>query len=275
MSEPRTTRRHLLATSGSLLGAVAIAGCQQNDDGGGETTTDGATTTDGTTTTGEATQEETTEGATETTGETTETTAQDRPTDVSFEAPHGATIEGTLYGSGDCGVVLVPQINLDRGSWEAEANRLAEQEGLTVLAIDEDPNNRASSVRGAMQYLRDQHDVSSLVLVGASSGGEAVVVANANSEAGAVDGTIAISPGGGEEYASELQGSTLFVVSKGDDERFVRVTKKLHNDAPHPSELVTYPGSAHGQRILDSEHGDDLRARIREFTASACSGESA
>lgn len=269
MSDPRTTRRHVLAASGSLLGAITLAGCQQNDDGAGETTTaNEATTTGGTTTTAETTQAGSDEEATKT---TTETTAADRPMDVSFDAPHGATIEGTLYGNGDCGVVLVPQINLDRGSWKKQANRLAEQEGFTVLAIDEDPNDRASSVNGAMQYLRDKHDVSSLVLVGASSGAVAVVAANANSEKGMVDGTIAISPGGGAEYASELQGSTLFVVSKSDDERFVRTTKKLHNDAPHPSELITYEGSAHGQRILDSEHGDDLRTRIREFTASACS----
>ena len=273
MTDSRTTRRHVLATSGSLLGAVALAGCQQDDDGDGETTTAGETTT----TDGATTADETQDGSDEETTdeEVTETTVEGRPTDVSFDAPHGATIEGTLYGSGTCGVVLVPQVNLDRGSWEADANRLAEQEGLTVLAIDEDPDDRASSVRGAMQYLREQHDVSSLVLVGASSGAVAVVAANANSEEGAVDGTIALSPGGGEEYASELQGRTLFVVSEADDERFVRVTKKLHEDAPHPSELITYEGSAHGQRILESAHGDDLRTRIQEFTASACSGESA
>lgn len=270
MTERRPTRRRVLATSGSLLGAIALAGCQQNDDGDGDTTTtDGETTAADDTTTEETTQE----GSDEETTETTETTAAERPKDVTFKAPHGATIEGTLYGQGDCGIVLVPQINLDRGSWEEEANKLATQEGFTVLAIDEDPNNRASSVRGAMKYLRNEHNVSSMVLVGASSGGEAVVVANANSEEGTVDGTIAISPGGGTEYASELQGSTLFVVSKNDDQRFVDTTKELHEKAPHPSEIITYPGSAHGQRLLDSEHGDDLRTRLREFAKSACSGE--
>lgn len=272
MTERRPPRRRVLATSGSLLGAVALAGCQQDDGDGETTTTAGETTAAADTTTGETTQEGSDEDTTE---ETTETTAEDRPKDVTFDAPHGATIEGTLYGQGDCGLVLVPQINLDRGSWAEEASKLASEEGFTVLAIDEDPNNRASSVRGAMTYLRDQQDVSSMVLVGASSGGEAVVVANANSEEGTVDGTIAISPGGGTEYASELQGSKLFVVSEDDDQRFVDTTKELHNDAPHPSELITYPGSAHGQRILDSEHGDDLRTRLREFAKSACSGEDA
>lgn len=272
MTERRPTRRRVLATSGSLLGAIALAGCQQDDEGNGETTT----TADETTTADDTTTEETTteDSDEETTEETTETTAEDRPKDVTFDAPHGATIEGTLYGQGDCGLVLVPQINLDRGSWEEEASTLASQEGFTVLAIDEDPDNRASSVRGAMRYLREKHDVSSMVLVGASSGAEAVVVANANSPEDAVDGTVAISPGGGKEYASELQGSTLFVVSENDEQRFVDTTKELHEKAPKPSELITYPGSAHGQRILDSEHGEDLQTRLREFTKSACSGES-
>lgn len=267
MLDAGPTRRHILATSGSLLGAIAVAGCLQDDgDEDGETTT----TIEGTT------AEETGDGDDGTTqaDETTEeTTVGDRPAVVTFDAPHGATIEGTLYGRGDCGVVLVPQINLDRGSWEGDAKRLADQEYL-VLAIDEDPDDRPSSVRGAIRYLREQHDVSSLVLIGASSGAEAAVIANANSDKEEVDGTIALSPGGGEEYASELQGSTLFVVSEGDDERFVRVTKELHNNAPHPSELITYPGSAHGQGILESEHGEDLRTRIVEFVQSACDGES-
>lgn len=275
MTERRPTRRRVLATSGSLLGAIALAGCEQNDEDGDTTTPpDGeTTTTDESPTTEETTTEDSDEETTE--EETTETTVQDRPTDVTFDAPHGATLDGTLYGQGDCGIVLVPQINLDRGSWEEEASKLATEEGFTVLAIDEDPNNRASSVRGAMTYLRDQHDVSSMVLVGASSGAEAVVVANANSEADAVDGTIAISPGGGTEFASELQGSTLFVVSEDDDQRFVDTTMELHEKAPKPSEIITYPGSAHGQRILDSEHGEDLQTRLREFTKSVCSGDGA
>lgn len=266
MPDGDPTRRHVLAATGSLLGSIAVAGCLQDDSGGqGGTTTADATSTATTTATG------TSSGAGTTTDETTtqRTTVENRPGIVTFEAPHGADIKGTLYGRGDCGIVLVPQINLDRGSWKPHAERLAEQEFL-VLAIDEDPDNRPASVQGAISFLREQHGVSSLVLIGASSGGEAVVVANANAPDGAVDGTIALSPGGGSDHASDLQGRTLFVVSKSDDDRFVQVANDLHEGAPEPTNLVTYDGSAHGQRILESDHGEDLKNRIREFLQAAC-----
>jgi alpha/beta superfamily hydrolase len=141
--------------------------------------------------------------------------------------------------------------------------------GRLARTIDEDPNNRSASVRGAIQYLRQQQGVSTLVLIGASTGGEAVVVANAQTDT-AVDGTITLSAAGGADHVSELQGRSLFVVSKGDEDRFVRIARELHQGAPEPKQLVEYEGSAHGQSIFDSEHGDDLRDRVRTFTSDVC-----
>jgi pimeloyl-ACP methyl ester carboxylesterase len=181
--------------------------------------------------------------------------------------PHGATIEATAYGSGECGVVLVPQINLDRDSWQPQAELIADM-GHLALAIDEDPDDRPASVRGAIQYLRQRHGISAIVLVGASTGGEAVIVANATTDA-TVDGTITLSAAGGADYASKLQGQSLFVVSEDDEDRFVRIARQLYQEAPDP-ELVEYDGSAHGQRLFTSEHGDDLRDLIRTFVAESC-----
>lgn len=279
MTDDRSTRRRVLAASGTILSSIATAGClggigNSDGDGGGSgtattiTVNEDTTTTTATTEATDTTTDTTTEETTNEDGENT-TTTEDRPANVSFEAPHGETILATLYGEGDCGIVLVPQINLDRESWAGEAKRLADQNHL-VLAIDEDPDNRSASVRGAITFLREQQEVSSIVLIGASSGGEAVVVANANAPDGAVDGTIAISPGGGADHASELQGRTLFVVSENDDDRFVRVANELHEGAPEPTALVTYEGAAHGQRIFESDHGDDLRGRITAFVEAVC-----
>lgn len=189
--------------------------------------------------------------------------------DVSFQAPHGETIDATKHGSGDCGVVLVPQINKDRGSWAEQAEWIAEMDHL-ALAIDEDPDDRAASVQGAIQYLREEEDVSTVVLVGASTGGEAVV-ANAETDA-TVDGTVTLSAAGGADRASELQGHSLFVVATGDEQRFVDIARELHEDAPEPKELVEYDGSAHGQGLYESEHGDDLRDRIETVLTEVCAG---
>ncbi|WP_101294720.1 alpha/beta hydrolase family protein [Halegenticoccus soli] len=255
----RSDRRRFLAASGALFVGGGLAGCL--DESAGSDGSNGNAGTDGERTTSEATADGTTEGADD----------ASEPRTVSFEAPHGATIEGTLYGSGDCGVVLVPQINMDRESWRPQAEALA-GEGNLVLAIDEDPDDRPASVRGAIAHLRRERGVSGLVLIGASSGGEAVVVANAEAEDGAVDGTVALSAGGGADRAADLHGRLLFVVSEGDSDRFVRVARELHENAPEPKELVTYEGSAHGQGLFDSDRAEDLRGRISSLVAEACGG---
>ncbi|WP_129113248.1 dienelactone hydrolase family protein [Halegenticoccus tardaugens] len=264
--DERSRRRRFLAASGALLfGGGGLAGClDDSNDPNDPNGSDGNSGTDGEEAASEMT-DEATEDADGTAG------PDSGPESVSFEVPHGATIDGTLYGSGDCGIVLVPQINMDRESWKPRAEALA-GDGRLVLAIDEDPDDRPASVGGAIEYLRDERDVSALVLIGASSGGEAVVRANANAGEGTVDGTVALSAGGGADVASDLQGRLLFVVSEGDDERFVRVARELHEGASEPKELVTYGGSAHGQGLFDSEHVDDLGGRVGALVERACGG---
>lgn len=252
-----SSRRWFLARTGAVASALGLTGCLSGgtDASDGGTTTNARTSTDANATTGAS--------ATETDHSTTESAGN-----VAFEAPHGATIDATAYGSGDCGVVLVPQVNKDRESWQPLAETVADL-GHLVLAIDEDPDNRPASVRGAIQYLREEHDVSSLVLIGASTGGEAVVVANAETDA-TVDATVTLSAAGGADHAADLQGHTLFVVATGDEDKFVSATKELHEQAPGPKALVEYDGSAHGQELLVSEYADDLRQRLQTLLADAC-----
>ena len=263
-----SSRRRFLAQAVVATGTISLSGCltgRSSDDGESNSrTTDegGGTSTTHKTDTPEETRTET-PSSTETNGSTLE-----NPRLVSFEAPHGATIKATAYGSGDCGFVLVPQINKDRESWQPQAEYIAEM-GHLALAIDEDPDNRSGSVRAAIRYLDEQQGVSALILVGASTGGEAVVVANAKTDV-TVDGMITLSAAGGADHASELQGRSLFVVSTGDEDRFVRIARELHQGAPDPKMLVEYEGSAHGQGIFESEHGDDLRDRVRTFVSDAC-----
>lgn len=253
--DPRsTTRRRLLAAVGGAATA-ALAGCVvgQTDD---EPTAGTETTTETTTAAGDGTD----------TSDTTVTPST--PRDVSFQSAASTRVDGTLYGSGDCGVVLVPQINLDRGSWTPQATALADH-GHVALAIDEDPDDRAASVLGAVRYLRETVGVDHLVLAGASSGGEAVVRAAARADAGAVDGLVTFSAGGGADVAADLPGRKLFAVAENDDDRFVRVAEQLHADAPAPKTLKRYGGSAHGQALFEA-HGSDLRGRLFDLVATAC-----
>lgn len=252
-----SSRRWFLARTAVVAGAIGLTGCLSTgtDANDGGTTTNASTSADANATTGASSTES-----------GTSTTASDG--NVTFEAPHGATIEATAYGSGDCGVVLVPQINKDRESWQPLAETIADL-GHLVLAIDEDPDNRPASVRGAIQYLHEEQNVSSLVLVGASTGGEAVVVANAETDA-TVDATVTLSAAGGVDHAADLQGHALFVVATGDEDRFVSTAQELHDKAPGPKALVEYDGSAHGQGLLVSEYADDLRQRLETLLADVC-----
>ena len=275
MIEDGSDRRRFLAATASVSTAVALAGCQyigsnddgesgDNDEGSGDNGSDvsGGSDDSGTGTDGgtENDSDAGDDGGSGDDGEAEE--------DISFEAPHGATIEATRYGDGDCGVVLVPQINKDRGSWQTQAETIADL-GHLALAIDEDPDNRPSSVRGAISYFRAEHDVSTVALVGASSGGEAVVKANAETDE-SVAGTMTLSAAGGADRAPELQGRSVFVVASDDDEEFVQTARDLHENAPEPKALVEYEGSAHGQGLFESDHGDDLRDRFETFVDEVC-----
>ena len=179
------------------------------------------------------------------------------------------SVEGLTFGSDDapCGIVFVPQINMDRASWTTRAEALTGDDRFG-LAIDPD-ENRSTAIRGALEYLRTTVGVEHVVLVGASIGGEAAVVtaAEASDE---VDGLVALSPGGGTEHASEISARSLFVVAEDDDERFVETTRTLHENAPEPTRLEVLSGDDHGQRLFETDRGDELERWIDDLVAIAC-----
>lgn len=205
--------------------------------------------------------------APEESSETIENESPPEPSDVSFASSTGATVEATLYGRGSCGIVLVPQINRDRESWRPQAERLA-TEGLVALPIDEG-SDRVPAVLAAVEYLRTEHRISRVVLMGASTGGEAVVGAGA-AKPDRVDGVITLSAAGGVVDADRLTGQQLFVVSSGDEKRFVDIAHELNDRTPEPEQLEIYDGGAHGQRLFESPHRQDLWTNVLTLTTNVC-----
>lgn len=266
------TRRGILATTGIALGMAGLAGCSGIRPGTepGETGTATATSTSTSTSTSTAT-DRADDSTTATESPTTDTPSADRKERVQFQSTANTQVVGTVYGApgSTCGIVMVPQINLDRESWQPQAEQLAGM-GHVALPIDEDTNNRAESAQGAVSHLRGTENVERVILVGASSGGEAVVKANARAESGAVHGLVTLSAAGGTDFAGELTGRKLFVVSENDDDRFVRITRELHENAPEPKARKIYSGSAHGQGIFDTKHGDDLANRLFTLVEDVC-----
>ncbi|WP_332900007.1 alpha/beta hydrolase family protein [Haladaptatus sp. CMSO5] len=266
------TRRRLLLASGSALTA-ALAGCASQGGGDG-TTTDTKSAVDASANAQTATQTATsdTDSAAESQTNATETMTPDPASfdgeSVTFTTDGDAEIQGTLYGDGDCGVVMVPQTNFDRESWREQAQLLAAT-GHAALPIDEGDEPPAA-VLAAMAYLKEAVGVSNVVLIGGSSGGEAVVRANAQAEDGAVAGVMGISTAGGGEVAGDLQGRKLFIVGKDDDKRFVDTAKQLHENAPDPKRLVILDSDAHAQRIFDSPHANTLTDLLLSFVEESC-----
>lgn len=259
MTSPDPTRRRLLLALGS--GTTLLAGCGTIDSPAPAPSPETATPEPATT--GPEPAPETPRG----TEEIQQGTATPVPDDVVFSKPGGGEVSATVYGSGDCGVVLVPQDDMGRQSWDRYARALGAS-GYRAVAIDEGEERRAAGVAAAVRYLGDELAVETVVVVGASVGGEAAVRASAENP-DVVDGLVAISPAGGADRAGELTMPTLVVVSEGDDGQFVTTAEELADGADE-AELVTYDGEAHGQHLLDSPHADDLRSRIDEFVATVC-----
>lgn len=300
------TRRQFLTRAGLVMGGVGVAGCLDSGSPQGNETEEESTETgaeDEESPSGETEDEETDDGEDEesaedganeeettdeeepspeseenesgvndadngnTSGQNAETA--DNPQDLSFQSDDGVNLEGTLYGSSDCGAVLTPQINQERGSWESQATQLADQ-GYVAFAIDVDEDDRPASILGAVDILQKEQNIDRLVLVGASIGGEASVVANARSDSEAVQGVVALSPGGGTDYAGDLTGHKLFVASEDDDSRFVETTETLYENSSEPKEMRIFSGSAHGQGLFETEHGDDLFEEIEALLGTVC-----
>ena len=260
----RLTRRYALSGLGVAL-TGSVAGCLSGDEGSDYTNRERTNTSSA-----ETPAEPSDDNSTADPQEPSDDNSTVEPQDVSFMSPSGPTVEGTLYGRGSCGVVLVPQINRDRGSWYPQAERLAEQ-GHVALPIDEG-DDRVEAVLGAVEYLRAERNVSHVVVMGASTGGEAVVTAAAT-EPDRIDGVVALSASGGVDRADQLTGQKLFVVSRDDEQRFVDIATGLTDSASEPSQLETYNGGAHGQGLFESSHRKALWDTVLTLTTAVCQDE--
>ncbi len=261
------TRRRLLRAVG-VAATATLAGCSSSgdDETSSAETTGGTRTTgtaDGSTSTGTGTDvatetmdtgtETSTEETTTTEGTTTETQPPEGGGDVEFSTESGATVRGTLLGDGECGLVFAHDAGFDRKSWLPMAKRFAEN-GNTCLTIDVKLKGNTASeyVLAAIRYLRERVGVEHVLVVGAGAGANAVIEANAQADSGTVDGTFALSPEGGEDIAAEMQGWKLFVVSQGDEEKYVQTAKRMEEVASNPARLEQMSGSEHGQAVVES-----------------------
>jgi uncharacterized protein len=193
------------------------------------------------------------------------------------EVPEDILLDGRVFGSGSIGVVLAHMRPADQTSWFEFATRLSRTGEFTVLTFDFRGYGESTGIRqfdeidtdltAAYEYMRDVLQLERIYLVGASMGGTAAIVVAAHVP---VDGVVAISTPAQFiyfdvlDYIDDVTMPKLFVTAEGDVPQF-RSLEEMWEVAPEPKERVIYGGDAHGTELFDTEHGEDLEQRIREF----------
>jgi pimeloyl-ACP methyl ester carboxylesterase len=213
---------------------------------------------------------------------------------VQFRAADGVKLHGRIVGRGRVGVVMshMARPGDTQADWSSLAQRLA-REGYLVLTYNRrgvcPRRGRGCSsgrdelevswkdVVGADRFLRSEHGVARIVLVGASIGAmSSVHVATT----GKVDATATIELGGvnhrsGYDFSrSELRrmrGAKLFVSSKGDVSGGDDAAREWFAWARQPKRLAMLPGEEHGTDMLRSHEptSGPLTTLIVEFLRDA------
>ena len=160
------------------------------------------------------------------------------------------------WGEGDRGVVLAHGAAYDAASWEAQGQTLGE-DGVVALAVED---VSPGSLRFAVDYLKEEYDVESVALVGASAGaGPVLQVAEEDPEE--ISQIILLSGIG--EVSGLGECPKLFVASEG--EEVSEQVRQMAEEAPGDrNEALILPGSAHAQAIFRTEEGDRLMQAILE-----------
>ncbi|MFG2041028.1 alpha/beta hydrolase family protein [Dactylosporangium sp. NPDC048998] len=181
---------------------------------------------------------------------------------VAFAGQGGAFLAGYLLGSGDVTLVLAPQASATGCSWLGWAKQKAAA-GYRVLAFDfngEGRSRRAETgtnsgdVAAAAAFARGKGG-RSVVLIGASRGATATLIAGARLEPPA---TAVISLSGPDSYAGEsalqavprLSAPVLYVAAT-DDRSFATAAQAMHDATPGDKRTLSIvPGRLHGTALL-------------------------
>jgi len=194
-----------------------------------------------------------------------------------FTADDGTHLLGVLIGRGPSGVVLAHQSDQTLCGWLPFARHLAAK-GFRVFPVDLPfrPFQNAGwdrDLEAAVDYLR-RAGAASVVLIGASMGGAAAMVA-ATEISPPVDGVVNLS---GERRVSGLDADSAvrrsavpLLIIASDSDRYLNAheARALYSESvASEKQLQVVPGSAHGTSILDGPEGASVRDRIIGFVLS-------
>jgi len=199
--------------------------------------------------------------------------------EITFTTPDGKDIPGLLYGSGETVVIFSVMGNCKRG-WEDMAQRVAEN-GMMALTyqwrgctesgtvLESQLQKFVDDLRGAIRFVRDQ-GAKKIILAGASLGGVASAKLAVESSPNAL--IIVASPREIEEWGFEIglgdvniDMPKLFITAENDGVVSMERSHELFDLVAEPKEWQTYPGTAHGTDLFDTESGEAMQKRILDF----------
>ena len=197
-------------------------------------------------------------------------------TAVSFSSTDGVPLSGHVFGTGKTGVILSHMYPTDQKSWFGFAKLLA-GEGFIAMTFDfrgygesggsKDISKLDRDVEGAYLYLKPKAD--KIFLIGASMGGPAsIIVATRQPTAGVVSlgGPMSFKGLDAEKAIARLKSPGLFISSEEDGKgRFAAAARSFYQQAQGKKELIIFPGGAHGTRLFDSPHKEQVEKKILEF----------
>ncbi|HSL15602.1 MAG TPA: alpha/beta hydrolase [Actinomycetota bacterium] len=204
---------------------------------------------------------------------------------VSFAAPGGVRLAGRLFGEGRVGVVLSHMYPADQRSWWRFAERLAE-DGYTALTFDFRgycPGGVAGCSEGekeigriwqdvvaAIEFLRS-HGATTVVLMGASMGATASLIAAAQQGVG-VSAIVSLSaPVSFEgltataEVLARVTAAKFFVAGVGDPNGAADAAEALYAQSPQPKRVEILPADDHGTDLLEGSQSGILQTKILDY----------
>jgi esterase/lipase len=211
--------------------------------------------------------------------------AKKAPERVTFTTFDDATLEGILYGTGETAVIFSVMGNCKRG-WEELAELVGQYNMMALTyqwrgcredgSVDNGQIQKfVDDLRGAVKFISNQ-GAKKIILVGASLGGVASAKLAVETQASGlivIASPPEISQWGFVVEASDMNTKIpkLFITSENDDTVAADKTRELFDLAAEPKEWQTYPGTAHGTDLFETESKKALQERILEFLLSVSS----
>jgi fermentation-respiration switch protein FrsA (DUF1100 family) len=200
---------------------------------------------------------------------------------VRFRSEDGIPLEGRLFGTGTKAVILAHMYPSDERSWFPFAKELS-LKGYEVLAFDfrgyggssgnKDIDLINRDVIGAIEFVR-KRGAQKVVLVGASMGGTASLVAAAEQS---VDGVATLSAPlafkglDASKVIGAISATKLFLVSK-DDPNSDDAENMLRGSHDPTADIRIFPGSDHGTNMLSGSKGEEVKKMLFDFIDKAVS----